>query len=83
MTELKIETKVTTPDGKKFSTVADAEAYLAGQKFMAKINSWMDAKGMPSGKGSRRKSVAAIIAQWEADKEAPEVAEEPAEEPTL
>ncbi len=53
------------------------------KKFLAEIDAWMDAKGYPTGKGNRRKSIRELIAQWELDKEASSEAEAPAEEPTL
>ena len=66
MSEMKIETIVRV-DGKKFDSVAAAEAYIRTKKFQKRINAWMDLKGMSTGKGNRRAATLALISDWEAD----------------
>lgn len=66
MNTITVETTVKVGK-KKFNSVAEAEAYVNAQAHAARITAWMDHKGMPNGKGNRRASIMAILANWEAD----------------
>jgi len=66
-----------TPDGKKFDTQGEAEAYIATMGLTADIRKFLLANGAKRVSGTQVK----LIKGWEAFKSSPPVASEPVPEP--